>query len=82
MSFKAFMLFKTEEPKSNSLAFATAEEADAYGRDLCSRWTQPTGYEVRESDEPANYRWDADAHWAVPLDRASVPVKPVAEGGH
>lgn len=67
MSFKTFMTLKGESPKSNSLVFATREEADAYGRDLYSRWTQATGHEVRESDETINYRWDAEAYKAVPI---------------
>lgn len=57
MSYKAWMTFKDEPPATNSLAFATKEEAEAYGSDLYGRWTIPTGYEVRESDEPVNYRW-------------------------
>ena len=62
MSFKAFMTFKNENPKSNGLAFATRVEAEAYAKGLCSRWIVPIGYEIRESDEPVNYRWNFDTH--------------------
>ena len=39
----------------NACAFATRDEADAAGRELLSRWFVPTGYEVIETDEEANY---------------------------
>ena len=62
MSFKAF--FSTSNGASwatNALAFATREEAEQYASDLFLRWTAPTHYDVRESDEPVNYRWTNDA---------------------
>lgn len=68
MSFKAFMTFKNEDPKSNGLAFATRVEAEAYAKDLYSRWSQPTGYEIRESAEPVNYRWDFNTHRQEPIN--------------
>ena len=61
MSFKAF--FSTNYGTSwatNALAFATREEAEQYASDLLLRWWAPTNYEVRESDEPVNYRWTND----------------------
>lgn len=57
MSYKAWMTFRNEKAASNALAFETEEEARRYADDLLSRWTMPTGYEIRESDEPVNYRW-------------------------
>lgn len=60
MSFKTYMTFSNEEPKTNALVFATEEEANNYGKDLMSRWMQPTGFEVRESDEEVNYTFSFD----------------------
>jgi len=57
MSYKAYMQFATQAPASNALVFETKEEAEKYGADLFCRWTVPTGYEVRESEEAPNYRW-------------------------
>jgi hypothetical protein len=57
MSYAAFMLFRSEPPCTNALRFATAAEATAYGADLFARWTQPTGFEVRVSDDPVTHRW-------------------------
>lgn len=56
-SFKAWMLFRSEKPATNALAFATHEEARMYADDLLARWMMPTGYEIRESDEPVTDRW-------------------------
>lgn len=68
-SFKAFMKFKTETPKSNNLSFATHAEADSYGADLLSRWMQPIGYEVRDSEQEPNCVWDAEAHAPKPISK-------------
>ncbi len=38
----------------NGLRFATKEEAEAYGRDLFSRWTALEKWEVHESEEEPN----------------------------
>lgn len=46
---------------SNALRFATAAEAEEYGRDLYSRWMGLARYEVQPSDEPVNYRM-VDGH--------------------
>lgn len=40
----------------NALCFATAEECEAYGRDLYSRWTMLERYEIVPSDEPPSHR--------------------------
>lgn len=42
---------------SNSLRFATREEAEAYGNDLFSRWTAVEQKQVVPSSDPINYRW-------------------------
>jgi hypothetical protein len=44
----------------NSVYFATREEADAAAASKLWNWTQAEDTRVVESDEPANYRWDAD----------------------
>lgn len=41
----------------NGLRFQTREEGEAYGKDLFSRWTLTTGYEVQESEDAVNYRF-------------------------
>jgi hypothetical protein len=43
---------------SNSVRFATKEEAVAYGNDLWSRWTAVRDHRVVESDDLVNYRWE------------------------
>lgn len=42
---------------TNSLRFATDEEAKAYGSDLLSRWFAVVGGEARETPDPVNYAW-------------------------
>lgn len=54
---------------SNSLRFATYDEADYYGHELLSRWYVPDKYRVVETDEPVNYRYDYGQYKAVPIDR-------------
>ena len=48
------------EWSTNAVRFATSEEADRYAYDLMMRWTAVRDYRVAESDDPVNYRWDAD----------------------
>ena len=43
----------------NSLRFATKEEAEAYGKDLFSRWMLVREWEAQESDDPVNYRFSS-----------------------
>lgn len=38
----------------NALRFATKEEAEAYAKDLFSRWTAVKEYRVVESADPVN----------------------------
>ena len=40
----------------NAVVFATAEEAEAGGKELLSRWFAPIGYEVVETEDKVNYR--------------------------
>jgi hypothetical protein len=39
----------------NAVVFATAEEAEAGGRELLSRWFVPIAYEVVETEDEVNY---------------------------
>ena len=38
----------------NALVFATKEESDSYGLDLCMRWTAVKDIRSTETDEPVN----------------------------
>ena len=40
----------------NAVVFATAEEAEAGGREPLSRWFVPIAYEVVETEDEVNYR--------------------------
>jgi len=51
------MTFRSEPPATNGLRFATREETESYARDLYSRWTMPSGWEVRETAEPVSHAW-------------------------
>ena len=42
---------------TNSLVFATHDEAEVYGRNLARRWYLVTDVRVVEVDKPANYRF-------------------------
>ncbi len=57
---------------SNSVRFATEDEAKTYGKDLFMRWTSVTEYQVTGSEDLVNYIWDADAQRAVPVAKAEV----------
>lgn len=43
-------------PYYNGLRFATADETEAYGRDLYSRWIALKRFEVRRSTDPITHR--------------------------
>ena len=70
MSFKPMFQFGPNETKGNAQAFATYDEAAASAAARFMVWTMPTGFEVQESDERMNYRWDDDAG-DVPINRES-----------
>lgn len=55
MSYKPYFLVKGEWG-TNAQAFATEEEAKGSAAARFAVWTMPTDYEVRESDEPVNYK--------------------------
>jgi hypothetical protein len=56
VSYKA-VCYDRSGPGQNALRFATAEEAEAYAKNLYSRWTAMTKYEIKGCDDPVNYRW-------------------------
>jgi len=61
MSYAVYVQLRGEKPATNACRFATMEEADAAGRELLSRWLAPESFEVRESTDPVNYRFDFEA---------------------
>jgi|APFre7841882654_1041346.scaffolds.fasta_scaffold44528_7 hypothetical protein len=44
----------------NALVFATQDEAEAYGRDLRSRWTLVESFKAEETSEPVNCEFKGD----------------------
>ena len=59
MSYKYGMIVEGKA-SFNSVVLATREEADDAGRELMSRWFVPTGWEVVETDDAVNYKFDWD----------------------
>lgn len=58
---------------SNSLIFATEDEAFSYAFELKSRWTLVKAFraiEVDSVENPVNYRWDVRAEKAIRLEGA------------
>ena len=51
----------------NGQAFETFEEARLSAHRRFMVWTQPLGFDVEESEEPVNYRFDAE--------RGDVPIE-------
>jgi hypothetical protein len=49
---------------TNSLRFATTEEAEAAAVDLARRWVLVREWRITESAAQANYRWDFENHRA------------------
>ena len=58
-SYRPMMEFGPHESCGNAQRFATHAEAESSARARFSRWTQPSGYHVAESDDEPNYRWTA-----------------------
>jgi hypothetical protein len=74
------------KPAYNGLRFATAQDAEAWGRDLHSRWTGCARFEVHESEDSPN-RPDSSAAAeakpqavpaAAPQDSKKAPPVPTA----
>ena len=56
MSWKPEMkVYKDPNWYLNGLTFATKAEAEAYGLDLYTRWTQAEAFRAAPSDEEPNY---------------------------
>jgi len=53
---------------SNSLRFATREEAHASVRELMSRWYVPEDGRATECSDPVNYRFDFTINRNVPIN--------------
>lgn len=60
MSYRPMMRISESELAGNGLRFATASEAESQAAELMTRWMVPIGYEIEESDDAVNYRWDSD----------------------
>jgi hypothetical protein len=67
----------TRQWSGNLLRFATEQEAEAYARDLWSRWSAVRQYRVVRVDEEPTDAWNFDAHHVGPI-RQAVPVSPPA----
>jgi hypothetical protein len=52
----------------NALRFATKEEAEAYARDLYSRWTSVRETRAVEDKHRVNYRWDDGKLVHLPIE--------------
>ena len=48
------------KPGFNSVVLATHDEADNAARELMSRWFVPTGWDVVETNDAVNYKFDWD----------------------
>jgi hypothetical protein len=67
MSYKT-EVYADESWSSNSLRFATKEEAEENGKELLSRWMVPTDSRATETEDPVNYRFDFGDWRAYPLN--------------
>lgn len=68
MSYKAEVIADSSGKwASNTLRFATQQEAEEYVRDLEARWFLVTDTRVVESDDPVTYKFENGR--AVAVDR-------------
>jgi hypothetical protein len=59
MSYRPMFIFQNgRERAGNAQRFATHDEAEKSAYSRLGRWTLPEGFEIEESDDPVNYRWD------------------------
>lgn len=59
MSYKTqIKVYDDPEFYDNAVRFASADEAEAYGKNKLWNWTMAEKYRVVESSDPVNYRWD------------------------
>jgi len=54
-AYKPVFIFRDDERAENAQVFATYNEAMQSAASRFQRWTMPTGYEVRETDDPITY---------------------------
>lgn len=66
MSYKT-EVFTENQWYSNSLRFATKEEAEAAGKELLSRWLVPTDSRATECEDLVNYRFNFDKYRPEPI---------------
>lgn len=52
---------------TNSLVFATKEEALASSRELMGRWMLVTDFSYKETSDPVNYKYDLQHGIQTPL---------------
>lgn len=60
-SYAVYCTFRSDPPATNGCRYATEEEAQSAGNELLSRWMSPTGFEVRQTNDPVNYRFNFDS---------------------
>lgn len=72
MSYAVYVKLPGEKPTTNGVRFATAAEANRAGHELLSRWFLPTGFEVRESDDPVNYEFPESAQRPVRIESSNA----------
>jgi hypothetical protein len=66
---------------SNSLRFATQEEAAGYARDLFARWTLVQEWRAVACDDAVTSTWPVDRPSAKPRPRATgdISVEPITD---
>lgn len=60
MSWKMEVQTGGDDWNGNAIRLATKDEAEAYARDLMSRWILVTDTRVVECQDPVNYRFNLD----------------------
>jgi hypothetical protein len=57
MNFKPWVCTGGDDWNTSAVVFATEKEAEDYAKDLFRRWTRVEQYEVRGSNDEANYEF-------------------------
>lgn len=75
MSYKVAVKVQGEPGFSyNAQRFSTREEAEKAGSDLMSRWIAVERYEVQESPDPANYRFEGGQAKMLESEPPAAPI--------
>lgn len=76
MSYLVWVTLPGNDGGTNACRYATRTQAKAAGSELLSRWLAPTGFKVKKSKDPVNYRFDFEARRSVSLEsgRAGHPA--------